>query len=88
MLIEHLVGSLSELITGRVLWSYESYEYALGRYACLEMGFAWGVLITAIMPALELLIRAVGRLDEGLKKRLSLTLLFAITIDMIVNLCI
>lgn len=46
---ELLIGTVFDRVFGLCLWSYRAYPFAYGKYICLSMSIAWGVMITAAM---------------------------------------
>lgn len=73
-LSEFIGGEVMERVSGRILWSYEYYRYAVGKYACLEIALLWGILILTVMCFFDKLIALLNRIPRDIAKRLSISL--------------
>ena len=83
---EFVGGELMEMLTGEVLWSYEAYEYNIGKYACLEIAFIWGLAILLFMCFFDKLLKLISRIQKSLSRRIAFSLSALITFDFIGNL--
>ena len=42
-IIEYIGGVLLKILFDKTLWNYTDYEFNIGKYAALEMGFIWSI---------------------------------------------
>ena len=82
---ELIGGEVMERVSGEVLWSYEGYKYAVGKYACLEIALSWSLLIIFAMCFFDKLLFLIKKMPAGIAKRLSISLSVLIFIDFVGN---
>lgn len=85
---EYLVGNITEKYTGRVLWDYTMYPWALDRYICLEVGIAWGVLICFATYLFDYLTNRFYKIPKRWLIAINIASWGIISIDFVVNLVV
>lgn len=83
---EYLVGNITEKFTGRVLWDYTMYSWALDRYICIEVGIVWGVLICFATYLFDYMTKRFSKLPKGLLVGINIASWTLIIIDFVANL--
>lgn len=87
-LSEFIGGEVMERISGEVLWSYESYRYTVGKYACLEIALLWGILILTVMCFFDKLIALLNKIPRDIAKRLAISLFALGAFDFLGNILV
>ena len=83
---EFIGGEVMERVSGEVLWSYESYKYVFGKYACLEIALGWGIAIFLFMSIFDSLLTFVKKIPSAKSKILAGVSSAVIALDFIVTL--
>ena len=82
-LVEFGGGMLIETIFHRTYWDYTNMRFNYGKYICLEVSLAWGVLATLVN---YFLLPPINRFVKKIPKLVSLIFIVLFIVDIVLTL--
>ena len=82
-LVEFGGGMLIESIFHRTYWDYTNMRFNYGKYICLEVSLAWGVLATLVN---YFLLPPINRFVKKIPKLVSLIFIVLFIVDIVLTL--
>ena len=82
-LVEFAGGMLIETIFHRTYWDYTNMRFNYGKYICLEVSLAWGLLSTFIT---YLVLPFINKIEKKIPWFVSVGLIILFIVDIIFTL--